>query len=85
MCMSPSYVCLSRREACPCRAHVELVMSFIARKPPKVRAAKEKAEEKQFFFLKETSLPHCKCWGELVNSLSILTTETSIQNRRKLL
>lgn len=63
MCMSPSYVCLSRREACPCRAHVELVMSFIARKPPKVRAAKEKAEEKQFFFFKRDLPPPLQVLG----------------------
>lgn len=73
-----------RGKPSPCIAHVELVMNFIARKPPEGRVAKEKAGENTFL-LKKSSLPHCKCWSELVNSLSILTTETSIQNRRKLL
>lgn len=41
-----------RGKPSPCIAHVELVMNFIARKPPEGRVAKEKAGEKHISFEK---------------------------------
>lgn len=81
MCIYPS------GKPCPCTANVELVMNFIARKPPEGRvvSCKKKKNEEKCISFEKSSLPHCESWSELVNSLSILTTETSIQNRRKVL
>lgn len=52
MCIYPS------EKPCPCTAHVELVMNFIARKPPEGRVVScKKKMERNVFLLKSPPSP----------------------------
>lgn len=87
LCMGVSYVYISFREALSMHSKCGIGHEFYRQETSRRQGCelqKKKNGEKCISFEK-SSLPHCESWSELVNSLSILTTETSIQNRRKVL